>query len=53
MVGPVDQKMLKFWYISSIKVYGQSHLTMRLKNEKYFSNEKNLILATKISWSKP
>ena len=35
-----------------LKIVGKGIVTIRLKNEKWFSNEKNLI-QTKITWSKP
>ena len=64
IVGPEGQKMLEFCILYSIdcwkmhfpmkiKVSSESHVTIRLKIAKCFSNEKNLIQIIAITWSKP
>ena len=47
--------MTKNSFIAEVtfKVSSQSHMTIRLKNEKCFTNRKNLTQTMKITWSGP
>ena len=47
--------MTKNSFIAEVtfKVSSQSHIAIRLKSKKYFTNRKNLIQTMKITWSGP